>query len=68
VFFHGGSLSFGPTLIMILLTLIGSFMVLTGIILHSISKIMNECKLEIEQIGREYNVNCHSTRNPARNN
>jgi len=37
-FFHGGSLSFGPTLLMILLTLVGSFIALTGIILHSISR------------------------------
>jgi hypothetical protein len=41
-FFHGGSLHFGPTLLMILLTLIGSFMALTGIILHTISRLMNE--------------------------
>jgi len=68
VFYHGGNLSFGPTLVMILLTLIGSFMALTGIILHSLSKIMHECKLEIEHIGRANNVNCHSTRNPARDN
>lgn len=40
-FFHGGSLSFGPTLLMILLTLVGSFMALTGIILHSISRIID---------------------------
>ena len=31
----GESLSFGPTLIMIMLTLIGTFMAFTGIILHS---------------------------------
>jgi glycosyltransferase involved in cell wall biosynthesis len=41
VFYHGGSLSFGPTLLMILLTLVGSFMVFTGIILHSLSNFIN---------------------------
>ena len=44
-FYLGGSLAFGPTLVMILLTLVGAFMALTGIILHSISKMMNECKM-----------------------
>lgn len=42
-FYHGGALHFGPTLLMILLTLIGSFMALTGIILHSISRMIYEC-------------------------
>jgi glycosyltransferase involved in cell wall biosynthesis len=37
VFYHGGSLAYGPTLLMILLTLVGSFLAMTGIILHSIS-------------------------------
>lgn len=37
-FYNGGSLHFGPTLIMMLLTLIGVFMAFTGIILHSISR------------------------------
>ena len=40
VFYHGGGLSFGPTLLMIMLTLVGSFMALTGIILHSISDLI----------------------------
>ena len=44
VFAHGGNLQYGPTLLMVMLTLIGSFMALTGIILHSISRIMHECK------------------------
>lgn len=39
VFYNGGGLYFGPTLLMILLTLVGSFMALTGIILHSISRL-----------------------------
>lgn len=41
-FYHGGSLEYGPTLLMILLTLIGSFMALAGIILHSISRMISE--------------------------
>jgi len=36
-FYLGGSLYFGPTILMILLTLIGTFMVFTGILMHSIS-------------------------------
>ncbi|HWQ20735.1 MAG TPA: glycosyltransferase family 2 protein [Methanotrichaceae archaeon] len=39
-FYHGGTLSFGPTLLMALLTLVGSFMAFTGIILHSISRLI----------------------------
>jgi glycosyltransferase involved in cell wall biosynthesis len=43
-FYLGGSLNFGPTLLMILMTLIGTFMVFTGIILHSISRMITESK------------------------
>ncbi|NJD78817.1 MAG: glycosyltransferase family 2 protein [Candidatus Methanoperedens sp.] len=43
-FYLGGSLMFGPTLLMIVLTLIGSFMAFTGIILHSMSRMINESK------------------------
>ncbi|MCX9025936.1 MAG: glycosyltransferase family 2 protein [Candidatus Methanoperedens sp.] len=46
-FYHGGGLMFGPTLIMILCTLIGTFMVFTGIILHTISKLINENKKKV---------------------
>lgn len=53
VFARGGGLMYGPTLLMVLLTLIGSFMALTGIILHSISRIMHECKNELITMGRE---------------
>lgn len=41
IFYHGGGLSFGPTLLMILLTLVGSFMAFTGIILHSLSNLID---------------------------
>ena len=37
-FYNGDRLRFGPTLIMMLLTLVGTFMAFTGIILHSISR------------------------------
>jgi hypothetical protein len=46
-FYRGGSLYYGPVLFMMLLTLIGSFMALTGVILHSISRIMLEFKSEL---------------------
>lgn len=41
-FYLGGSLHFGPTLLMIMLTLIGSFSAMTGIILHTMSRLINE--------------------------
>lgn len=41
-FYNGAGLSFGPTLLMIMLTLNGSFMAFTGIILHSMSRMMKE--------------------------
>jgi glycosyltransferase involved in cell wall biosynthesis len=43
-FYLGTSLSFGPTLLMILLTLLGCFMAFTGIILHSMARLLNEFK------------------------
>lgn len=39
-FLQGGSLRFGPTLLMVMLTVIGAFMVFTGIILHAISRMI----------------------------
>jgi glycosyltransferase involved in cell wall biosynthesis len=41
-FYHGGGLMFGPTLLMILFTLLGTFMVFTGIILHTMSRMFHE--------------------------
>lgn len=46
-FYRGGNLYYGPVLFMMLLTLVGSFMAMTGVILHSISRIMNECKRDL---------------------
>ncbi len=70
-FYLGGSLMFGPTLLMIVMTLVGTFMAFTGIILHSVSRLINESrrkeyqKSDIgirETIKREY---CDSSRDPA---
>lgn len=36
-FYLGGSLPFGPTILMVILTLLGMVMAFTGILLHSIS-------------------------------
>ncbi|KKG71271.1 glycosyltransferase family 2 protein [Methanosarcina mazei] len=38
-YFMGGGLNFGPTMLMILFIVIGTFMALTGILLHSVSAI-----------------------------
>jgi glycosyltransferase involved in cell wall biosynthesis len=46
-FYHGGSLYFGPTLLMVLLTLMGSFMTLTGIMLHSISRLIDDRRISV---------------------
>jgi glycosyltransferase involved in cell wall biosynthesis len=43
-FYHGGSMRFGPTLLMILLTLVGTFMTFTGIMLHTMSRLINETR------------------------
>ncbi|MHC1756393.1 MAG: glycosyltransferase family 2 protein [Methanosarcina sp.] len=44
IFYLGGSLEFGPTMLMILLTLVGVFMIFTGILLHSISGLIMHLK------------------------
>ena len=68
-FYHGGTLSFGPTLLMILLTLIGSFMALTGIVLHTMSKLMIESRRDLDGIiGRLSHENRRSAGNTARDN
>jgi glycosyltransferase involved in cell wall biosynthesis len=41
-FIQGKSLFFGPTMLMVLFIIVGSFMSLTGILLHSISTILRE--------------------------
>jgi len=43
-FYMGESLGFGPTLLMIMLTLIGTFMAFTGVILHSISRMIHDLR------------------------
>jgi glycosyltransferase involved in cell wall biosynthesis len=54
-FYHGGSLSFGPTLFMILITLVGSFMAFTGIIIHSFSNVIDHSMKKIENISASRN-------------
>ncbi|MCL7476520.1 MAG: glycosyltransferase family 2 protein, partial [ANME-2 cluster archaeon] len=41
-FYLGGGLMFGPTLLMILIMMVGTFMAFTGIILHTMSRLINE--------------------------
>jgi dolichol-phosphate mannosyltransferase len=43
-FYFGGSLSFGPTLLMILLTIVGMFTAFTGIVLHAVSRMICQIK------------------------
>lgn len=43
-FLTSGRLYFGPTMLMVLFIVVGTFMALTGILLHSISAIMRETK------------------------
>ncbi len=43
-FYLGGSLNFGPAVLMILLTLTGAFMAFTGIMLHSIAGLIPHLK------------------------
>jgi len=66
-FYHGSSLQFGPTLLMIMLTLVGSFMAFTGIILHSISRMINESKKNVESPSGIAGLKKHGYRNSARN-
>lgn len=47
-FYHGEPLNYGMTLLMILLTLVGSFMAFTGIILHAISRLIDQSIRRIE--------------------
>lgn len=44
-FYYGGSLSFGSTFLMTLLTIVGMFMVFTGIILHAMARMIKEIRL-----------------------
>jgi len=43
-FYSGGSLNFGPTMMMILLVMVGMFMAFTGIMLHSMAGLMRETR------------------------
>ena len=55
-------------LLMILLILVSSFTALTGVILHSISRIMHECKNEMMTMGRASHERSYSGGKVARDN
>jgi glycosyltransferase involved in cell wall biosynthesis len=40
----GGNLSFGPTMLMVMFTVVGSFLAITGIMLHSLATIMRNVR------------------------
>ena len=44
IFSIGGSLNFGPTVLMVLLIIVGSFLAITGILLHSLAAILRNAK------------------------
>ena len=67
-FYRGGSLYYGPVLFMMLLTLIGSFMALTGVILHSISRIMLEFRGELVASGKASHEKSYGAGKAARDN
>jgi len=67
-FYRGGRLEYGPVLFMMLLTLVGSFMALTGVILHSISRIMYEFKSELMTPGKASHENSHGAGKAAMDN
>lgn len=67
-FYHGGSLEYGPMLLMILLTLVGSFIALTGIILHSISKMILERNMDLDFSRGTRNEHSNSAGNSSRDN
>ena len=43
-FYRGGSLQFGPTMLMMILVLGGMFMAFTGVILHSMARLIRESR------------------------
>lgn len=67
-FYHGESLAYGPTLLMVLLTLIGSFTALTGIILHTLSRLIDEAKVEFKASEKARYEHRYSSGNSARDN
>jgi glycosyltransferase involved in cell wall biosynthesis len=76
-FYHGGQLSYGLTMLMILTTLVGSFMAFTGIILHAISRLIDQSMKRMDasrraraepSSGRVTHENRSSTGNSARDN
>lgn len=78
IFYDGGALGSVPTLLMMLLTLVGLFMAFTGILLHSISRLIDQSikkldvsrrpKSELFSSGRVRYENRSGSGNPARDN
>jgi glycosyltransferase involved in cell wall biosynthesis len=68
MFYRGGSLYYGPVLFMMLLTMLGSFMALTGVILHSISRILNEFKSELVAPGKASHEKSYGAGKATRDN
>jgi len=66
-FYHGSALQFGPTLLMIMLTLVGSFMAFTGITLHAISKMINESRRNTESPSGFAGLKKYVYRNSSKN-
>ncbi len=68
IFYLDGNMQYIPTLLMVLLTLVGSFMAMTGIILHTMSKVLNGAMDGFGAARRmRYEHRC-SAGNPARDN
>jgi glycosyltransferase involved in cell wall biosynthesis len=70
-FYHGGNLQYGPTMLMILLMIVGCFMAFTGIILHTISLLLisesnREYHKDLNFSGMRKNKYRDSVGNPAR--
>lgn len=55
-FYLGGRLNYGPTLLMIILTLVGIFMAFTGIILHSMARLFNETTKDRKRNKKNLNI------------
>jgi len=77
-FYHGEQLSYGLTMLMILTTLVGSFMAFAGIIQHAISRLIDQsmkrmdasrrARAEPNRLGSVTHENCSGTGNSARGN
>ncbi len=64
-YINGEPLHFGPSLMMTLFIITGSFMALTGVILHSISRMISELKEELVPLRMRANNAYINSRAPA---